>query len=164
MGPAMENVMKTPSRWRSANREDEKAVAAEIIMENIQSAPPSTPPSPFVTTTSERVQTQDGCFSFTFTRRRRLAVPRGRGLNMGRRGRVRVIAADQAARRPLMTLSEQIRLWVINLDMESMPAVGFIRVSLTPEAWCSCCEATRVGKKKGKGRQRLLLYLEGLIF
>lgn len=42
MGPAMENVMKTPSRWRSANREDEKAVAAaaEIIMENIQSAPP----------------------------------------------------------------------------------------------------------------------------
>lgn len=61
-----------------------------------------------------------------------------------------MIAADQAARRPLMTLSEQIRLWVINLDMESMPAVGFIRVSLTPEAWCSCCEATRVGKKKGK--------------
>lgn len=108
MGPAMENVMKTPSRWRSANREDEKAVAAaaaaaEIIMENIQSAPPS-PPSPFVTTTSERVQTQDGCFSFTFTRRRRLAVPRGRGLNMGRRGRVRAIAADQAARRPLMTI------------------------------------------------------------
>lgn len=42
MGPAMENVMKTPSRWRSANREDEKAVAAaEIIMENIQSAPPT---------------------------------------------------------------------------------------------------------------------------
>lgn len=166
MGPAMENVMKTQSRWRSANREDEKAVAAaaaEIIMENIQSAP-LTPPSPYVTTTSERVQTQDGCFSFTFTRGRRLAVPRGRGLNMGRSGRVGVIAADQAARRPLMTLSEQIRLWVINLDMESMPAVGFIRVSLTPEAWCSCCEATRVGKKKGKGRQRLFLYLEGLIF
>lgn len=38
MGPAMENVMKTQSRWRSANRKT--MAAAEIIMENIQPHPP----------------------------------------------------------------------------------------------------------------------------
>lgn len=75
----------------------------------------------------------DRWFLVTFTRQQRLAALRGRGLNKGRR-RGRVMAADQTAHRPLMTLSEQIRLWVINLDMESMLAAGFIRVSLTPEA------------------------------
>lgn len=49
----------------------------------------------------------------------------------------RVIAADRAVCRLLMTLSEQIKLWVINLDTESMHAVGFIRVWLTSEAFIS---------------------------
>lgn len=47
-------------------------------------------------------------------------------------GRGRMIAADHAL---LMTLLEQIKLWVINLDTESMHAIGFIRVSLTSEAF-----------------------------
>lgn len=37
-----------------------------------------------------------------------------------------MIAADHAVCRLLMTLSEQIKLWMINLETESMLAVGFI--------------------------------------
>lgn len=134
IGLAMDNMIKTESNW-SVIRGDKKALAVVgPLWKTFTHLPPAL--SLLVTATSERVQMQDGCFSFTFTRRQRLAALQGRRLNMGRR-RVRVIAADQAAHRPLMTLSEQIRLWVINLDMESMLAAGFIRVSLTPEAWCS---------------------------
>lgn len=54
-----------------------------------------------------------------------------------------MIAADHAVRRLPMTLLEQIKLWVINLDTESMHANGFIRVLLTSEAFV-CRKATYV--------------------
>lgn len=73
----------------------------------------------------------------------------GRGLNIRGTASGRAIAAaDRAARRLLMTLSDQIKLWVINLDAESMRGVGFIRVSLTPEACRGWWKATYVKKKK----------------
>lgn len=56
-------------------------------------------------------------------------------------GRGRMIVADHAVRRLLMTLLELIKLWVINLDTESMHAIGFIRVLLTSEAFV-CHKAT----------------------
>lgn len=69
----------------------------------------------------------------------------GRGLNIRGTASGRAIAAaDRAARRLLMTLSDQIKLWVINLDTESMRGVGFIRVSLTPEACRGWWKATYV--------------------
>lgn len=61
-----------------------------------------------------------------------------------RRGRGRMTAADHAVCRLLMTLSEQIKLWMINLDTESMCAVGFIRASLTSQAFIRWCIVTYV--------------------
>ncbi len=58
----------------------------------------------------------------------------------------RMIAADRAVCRLLMTLSKQIKLWMINLDTESMCAVGFITASLTSEAFISLCKPTYVAE------------------
>lgn len=66
-------------------------------------------------------------------RARRLAGP---GLNTSDvAGDGRMIAADRAVRWLLMTLSERIKLWLINLDTESMRAAGFIRASFTSRAF-----------------------------
>ena len=74
------------------------------------------------------------CFAFKKTRLCLLSWE-APGAKHQRRGSGRMIAADRAVCRPLMTLSEQIKLWMINLDTESMRAVGFIRASLTSEAF-----------------------------
>ena len=69
---------------------------------------------------------------------------RAPGAKHQQRGMGRMIAADHAVCWPPMTLSEQIKLWVINLDIESMHAVGFIRASLTSEAFIRWCGGTFV--------------------
>lgn len=55
-----------------------------------------------------------------------------------------MIAADHAVCWLLMTLSAQIKLWMINFGTESMHGAGFIRGSLTSDASTSERKATRV--------------------
>ncbi|KAM3618890.1 uncharacterized protein V6R79_026429 [Siganus canaliculatus] len=75
-------------------------------------------------------------------RTQQFVAPRAKHQRHGWRRR---IAADPAVRRLLMTLSEQIKLWMINLDTESMHAVGFSRVSLTLKAFISCLVLPKPG-------------------
>lgn len=92
---------------------------------------PSSLPLPFVMTTSKLVSCRINVFNFLLKDSLVWQFV-GPPAKHQQHGRGRMIAADHAL---LMTLLEQIKLWVINLDTESMRAIGFIKISLTSEAF-----------------------------
>ncbi|KAF3696744.1 hypothetical protein EXN66_Car012422 [Channa argus] len=75
-------------------------------------------PPLFITTTGELFSSTINVFNFLYC----LSGPKHQAMWQGR-----IIVVDHAICQQMMTLLEQIKLWLINLDPESMDAVGFIR-------------------------------------